>query len=87
MRSPKLLLIVALPLMTSASLAPSGVSAARPAAPIVRVTDGQPHKRVEVGEPWFTFQLPSAQDYRITARVASGAGTATYALAIAITPK
>lgn len=54
---------------------------------IVGVTDGQPYKRVEVGEPWFTFQLPATQDYRVTARVASGAGTATYALAIAITPK
>lgn len=54
---------------------------------VVGVTDGQPYKRVEVGEPWFTLVLPSAQDYRITARVASGAGTATYVLAIAITPK
>jgi hypothetical protein len=54
---------------------------------IVGVTDGQPYKRVEVGEPWYAFQLPSTQDYRITARVASGAGTATYVLAIAITPK
>jgi hypothetical protein len=54
---------------------------------IVGVTDGQPYKRVEVGEPWFTLVLPSTQDYRITARVASGAGTATYVLAIAITPK
>lgn len=54
---------------------------------VVGVTDGQLYKRVEVGEPWFTFVLPSAQDYRITARVASGAGTATYVLAVAITPK
>ncbi len=54
---------------------------------VVGVTDGQPYKRVEVGEPWFTFVLPSTQDYRITARVASGAGTATYVLAVAITPK
>jgi hypothetical protein len=54
---------------------------------IVGVTDGQPYKRVEVGEPWFTFILPSTQDYRITVRVASGAGSATYVLAIAIAPK
>jgi hypothetical protein len=51
---------------------------------IVGVTDGQPYKRVEVGEPWYSMVLPSSQDYRITVRVASGAGTATYVLAIAI---
>ncbi len=53
---------------------------------IVGVTDGQPYKRVEVGEPWYSLVLPSTQDYRITVRVASGAGTATYVLAIAIAP-
>jgi hypothetical protein len=54
---------------------------------IVGVSDGQPYKRVEVGEPWFTLKLPSTQDYKITVRVASGAGSATYVLAVAITPK
>ena len=54
---------------------------------IVGVTDGQPYKRVDVGEPWYTLKLPSTQDYKITVRVAAGAGAATYALAIAITPK
>lgn len=53
---------------------------------VVGVSDGQPYKRVEVGEPWFDLALPSAQDYQITVRVASGAGTASYALAIAIAP-
>ncbi len=53
---------------------------------LVGVTDGQPYKRVEVGEPWFYLVLPSTQDYRIDVRVASGAGTASYVLAIAIAP-
>ena len=54
---------------------------------IVGMTDGQPYKRADVGEPWYTLKLPSTQDYQITARVASGVGSATYVLAIAITPK
>jgi len=53
---------------------------------VVGVTDGQPYKRVEVGEPWFYLVLPSSQDYRIDVRVASGAGSASYVLAIAIAP-
>ncbi len=53
---------------------------------VVGVTDGQPYKRVEVGEPWFHLVLPSSQDYRIDVRVASGAGSASYVLAIAIAP-
>lgn len=53
---------------------------------VVGVTDGQVYKRVEVGEPWFYLVLPSTQDYRIDVRVASGAGTASYVLAIAIAP-
>jgi len=53
---------------------------------VVGVTDGQPYKRVEVGEPWFYLVLPSSQDYRIDVRVASGAGAASYVLAIAIAP-
>lgn len=53
---------------------------------VVGVQDGQPYKRVEVGEPWFYLVLPSTQDYRIDVRVASGAGTATYILSVAIAP-
>lgn len=53
---------------------------------IAGVSDGQPYKRVEVGEPWFTMVLPLSQDYRITVRVASGTGTASYVLSIAIAP-
>jgi len=53
---------------------------------VVGVTDGQPYKRVEVGEPWFYLVLPSSQDYRIDVRVASGSGSASYVLAIAIAP-
>lgn len=53
---------------------------------IVGVSDGQPYKRVEVGEPWFYLVLPSSQDYQINVRVASGSGTASYVLAIAIAP-
>jgi hypothetical protein len=53
---------------------------------VVGVTDGQPYKRIEVGEPWFSFVLPSTQDYRVDVGVASGSGTASYVLAIAIAP-
>lgn len=53
---------------------------------IAGVSDGQPYKRVEVGEPWFYLVLPSTQDYQINVRVASGSGTASYVLAIAIAP-
>ncbi len=53
---------------------------------VVGLTDGQPYKRVEVGDPFFTLVLPSTQDYQINVRVAAGTGTASYILSMAIAP-
>ncbi len=53
---------------------------------VVGASDGQPYKRVEVGEPWFYLVLPTSQDYQINVRIATSKGTASYILSLAIAP-
>jgi hypothetical protein len=51
---------------------------------ITGVTDGQPYKRLENEDRFFTFLLSSTQDYLIAVAVPSG--TAQYVLSIAVSP-
>ena len=51
---------------------------------IVGVTDGQPYKRLENEDRYYSLTLPLTQDYRISVAVPSG--TAQYVLSIAVAP-
>jgi len=51
---------------------------------ITGVTDGQPYKRLENEDRFFSFMLTTTQDYLITVAVPSGA--AQYVLSIAVAP-
>jgi hypothetical protein len=51
---------------------------------ITGVSDGQPYKRLENEDRFFTYTLPSTQDYLIA--VAVPGGTAQYVLSIAVAP-
>ena len=51
---------------------------------ITGVSDGQPYKRLENEDRFYTFTLPRTQDYLIAVAVPSGA--AQYVLSIAISP-
>ncbi len=51
---------------------------------VTGVSDGQPYKRLENEDRFFTFLLSSTQDYLIAVAVPSG--TAQYALSIAVSP-
>jgi hypothetical protein len=51
---------------------------------VTGVTDGQPYKRLENEDRYFSFTLPSTQDYLLA--VATPLGTTQYVLSIAISP-
>lgn len=51
---------------------------------ITGVTDGQPYKRLENEDRFFTFMLTTTQDYLITVAIPSGA--AQYVLSVAVSP-
>jgi hypothetical protein len=51
---------------------------------ITGLSDGQPYKRLENESRYYTFTLPSTQDYLIAVAVPSG--TAQYVLSIAVSP-
>jgi hypothetical protein len=51
---------------------------------ITGVSDGQPYKRLENEDRFYTYTLPSTQDYLIAVAVPSG--TAQYVLSIAVSP-
>lgn len=51
---------------------------------ITGVSDGQPYKRLENEDRFYTITLPSTQDYLIAVAVPSG--TAQYILSIAVSP-
>ena len=51
---------------------------------VTGVSDGQPYKRLENEDRFFTFLLSSTQDYLIAVAVPSG--TAQYGLSIAVSP-
>ena len=51
---------------------------------ITGVSDGQPYKRLENEDRFYTITLPMTQDYRISLAVPSG--TAQYVLSIAVSP-
>jgi hypothetical protein len=48
------------------------------------LSDGQPYKRLELEDRFFSFVLPTTQDYLIA--VATYEGAADYILSIAIAP-
>ena len=51
---------------------------------ITGLGDGQPYKRLENESRYYTFMLPSTQDYLIAIAVPSGA--AQYVLSIVVAP-
>jgi LysM repeat protein len=47
--------------------------------------DGQPLKRAEVGDPWFSVWLPMTGDYTICVRIPSGTGATDYSMTVSVT--